>query len=163
MPLARWMLVCFIERIQVQARGTVSTVRALARRFLAGVLALLLLAAATVSVSRALHRALHGSASTHPHFCLCAPSPRGNWTWRMWRWFPLCSCSALCWAPVLPILPSYPAPIIASPSAALRQGIELGRFGFVFVTEYLARPCCRDARQLWSGHETRKIGNHWFI
>jgi hypothetical protein len=72
--------VCLIAGINVRLRRTLSACGRLPQAALAGLLALLLLAAATFSVSHALHQSLHGDSAADSHFCFLCSLAKGQVT-----------------------------------------------------------------------------------
>jgi hypothetical protein len=62
----------------VRVRRTLSSCGRLPQSALAGLLALLLLAAASCSASHALHQSLHSDGATGGHFCLLCSFAKGQ-------------------------------------------------------------------------------------
>jgi hypothetical protein len=77
-PLARLAVLCFIPSRQVQPKRRPFGLGVPAKPALAGLLALLLLVATTLSVSHALHQSLHQSGSVNSHFCLVCSFAKGQ-------------------------------------------------------------------------------------
>lgn len=70
--------VCLIAFIQVQQARTVAAAGSITRQALAGLLAVLLLAATTLSVSHSLHQTVHQNGSANHHLCLVCSFAKGQ-------------------------------------------------------------------------------------
>jgi len=70
--------VCLIAPIQVEQARTLEATGTIARRALAGLLALLLLAATTLSAAHLLHQTLDQNGSTKHHLCLLCSFAKGQ-------------------------------------------------------------------------------------
>lgn len=75
-PLARLLMLWLIEGRRVQSERNACRYGGV-KSALAGLLALLLLAAATVSANQALHRLLHHEGGIDHHFCLVCSFAKG--------------------------------------------------------------------------------------
>ncbi len=78
--LAPFARLCLIGTIQARAAQRASGPAAASKAALAGLMALLLLAATLVSVSHALHQSLHRDGSVGAHFCLVCSFAKGQVT-----------------------------------------------------------------------------------
>ena len=78
MQLAQVEPVCLVTGIKLQLGQTISRNARSSGPALAALLALLLLAAAILSVSQALHQCLHGEAAASGHVCLVCSLAKGQ-------------------------------------------------------------------------------------